>query len=113
MCICISSNMYKGLIGISPDGLLVFVSELYTGSISDKKLMLKSGLLNMDFTGGDMIMEDIGFKIVDLLHEKKSVLNIPPFLTEEQFSADVLENTQEIAQPQIHVESMLPHSHCI
>ena len=34
----------KGLVGISPLGVVSFLSDLYTGSISDKELTKSSGL---------------------------------------------------------------------
>ena len=40
-------NMYKALIGISPGGAITFVSKLFPGSISDKELTRKSGLLDL------------------------------------------------------------------
>ena len=33
-----NSNTFKALVGISPDGVITFVSSLYPGSISDKEL---------------------------------------------------------------------------
>ena len=36
----------KGLVGISPSGAITFVSQLYTGSISDQEIVLRSGLLS-------------------------------------------------------------------
>ena len=33
-----SHNTYKSLIGISPSGAVIFVSNLYPGSVSDKEL---------------------------------------------------------------------------
>ena len=38
----------KGLVGIIPSGQIVFVSQLYTGSISDRNLV-RSGFLNLPF----------------------------------------------------------------
>ena len=36
---------YKGLIGIAPSGAVTFASNLYPGSISDKEIVRRSGLL--------------------------------------------------------------------
>ena len=55
----------------------MFVSELYTGSISDKELVVQSGVLDY-IEEGDDIMADRGFIIDDLLAEKKATLNMPP-----------------------------------
>ena len=40
-------NTFKGLIGISPSGAVMFISDLYSGSISDKELTRKFELLQM------------------------------------------------------------------
>ena len=37
---------YKGLIGIAPSGAVTFISNLHPGSISDKEIVSRSGLLN-------------------------------------------------------------------
>ena len=55
---------YKGLIGIAPSGGITFVSQLYSGSISDKEIVAKSGILNDDlWGGGDSVMTDREFLI--------------------------------------------------
>ncbi|KAH8029489.1 hypothetical protein HPB51_000727 [Rhipicephalus microplus] len=38
-----SSNTFKGLIGVLPNGLVAFVSELFTGSSSDRECVIRSG----------------------------------------------------------------------
>ena len=91
----------KVLIGIIPSGAIVFVSPTYEGSISDKKLVERSKLLDL-LEIGDEIMADKGFDIQDLLGVK---LNIPPFLNSgTQFSSDNILRTKKIAQLRIHVE---------
>lgn len=37
----------KGLVGITPSGVIGFVSELYPGSITDKEITVKSGILEL------------------------------------------------------------------
>lgn len=71
-----SRTTYKGLLGITPNGLVSFVSSLYTGSISDKEITQRSGFLDMSFTDGDSVMADKGFLIEDMLKEKNVNLNI-------------------------------------
>ena len=55
-------NTYKGLIGISPSGAVTFVFDLYHGSIFDKELTRRSGILDL-LKEGDSIMADRGFDI--------------------------------------------------
>ena len=70
---------FKGLIGISPGGAVTFVSQLYTGSISDREIVIRSGFLKLPFQNNDSVMADKGFTIDDVLPIGVS-LNIPPFL---------------------------------
>ena len=57
---------YKGLIGIAPSGAVTFISNLYPGSISDKEITHRSGLLNEAlWAKNDSIMADRGFLISD------------------------------------------------
>uniref|UniRef100_A0A8C9XD36 THAP-type domain-containing protein n=1 Tax=Sander lucioperca TaxID=283035 RepID=A0A8C9XD36_SANLU len=73
------NTTFKGLVGISPSGLVTFVSDLYTGSISDKEITRESGILCL-LEEGDEVMADKGFLIKDLLTEINVSLVIPPFL---------------------------------
>ena len=87
----------KGLIGISPGGAIIFIGQLYTGSISDREIVVRSGLLDLPFQEKDSIMADKGFTIQDLLPLGVS-LNIPPFLgSSAQMPAQDVVHTQEIA----------------
>ena len=97
-------NTYKGLIGISPSGAVTFISELYPGSISDKELTRRSGLLDL-LESGDSIMADRGFDIEEDLALLGIRLNIPPSLKgKKQLDAKELVETRRIASLRIHVE---------
>ena len=61
---------YKGLIGVSPSGSITFVSQLYDGSISDKEIVRKSGILEKElWSPRDIVMADRGFTIEGDLKE--------------------------------------------
>lgn len=77
--------------GVTPSGVVSFVSECYEGSISDKRLVEVSGLLEK-LEPGDEVMADKGFQIQDLLAPLGVQLNIPPFLNSNQqmFADDVI-----------------------
>ena len=68
----------KGLVGISPRGAVTFISQLYTGGISDREIV-RSGFLELSFKDKDSILADKGFTIEDLL-PLGVTLNLPPFL---------------------------------
>ena len=58
-------NTFKNLVGISPGGAVNFVSKLFCGSISDRELTKRSGLLEL-LESSDTVMADHGFNIHDL-----------------------------------------------
>lgn len=99
-----NNNTFKALIGISPSGAITFISNLYSGSISDKELTRKSGILQL-LEKGDSVMADRGFDIEEDLIPLGVRLNIPPFLKGKSHLSDseTIE-TRRIASIRIHVE---------
>lgn len=69
----------KSLIDISPGGAITFISQLYTGSISDREIVVQNGFLDLPLLDNDSVMADKGFTVQDLLPLGVS-FNIPPFL---------------------------------
>ena len=59
--------------------MVTFISDLYPGSISDKELTRRSGLLEL-LEPGDSVIADRGFDIEEDLALVGVRLNIPPFL---------------------------------
>ena len=99
-----NSNTYKSLVGISPSGAVIFVSDLYPGSISNKELTKKGGLLDL-LQKGDSVMTDRGFDIQDYLTPLGVELNMPPFLRgKSQLDTKEMIETRRIALLRIHVE---------
>jgi len=95
---------FKALVGIAPSGAITFISQLYTGSISDREIVRRSGFLDQQFIDGDSVMADKGFTIQDLLPLNVS-LNLPPFLgSDAQMSEEDIIKTQQIASVRIHIE---------
>lgn len=70
-----SHNTFKGLIGISPNVWMTFVSVLYVGSISDRELVEKIHLIVLEHN--DYVMADREFEIQDMLAAKQAQLFIP------------------------------------
>ena len=96
-------NTLKALIGITPSGAISFISDLYGGSISDKKIVVKSGFLKL-LESGDSIMADRGFTLEDILPPGVE-LNIPPMMNETgQLTENERMTTRRIASLRIHVE---------
>lgn len=106
--VCYSSykahTTMKGLIGITPNGVVSFASELYCGSISDPDIVEKSGFLN-HIQKGDFIMADKGFIIQDQLATIGANLVKPNFLSDKcQFTKLESEHNKKVASLRIHVE---------
>ena len=101
-------NTLKALIAITPSGAISFISHLYGGNISDKKLTQMSGLLNL-LEPGDAIMADRGFTIDDILPHGVT-LNVPPRMNESgQLTESECTTTGCIASVRIHVERAMEH----
>ena len=95
---------YKFLVAIAPNGAILFVSDAYEGSISDKEKVRVSGFLDF-LNPGDVVMADRGFLIKELLNERHVKLIIPPFWrSRHRFTPQEEALTKDIAKHRIHVE---------
>ena len=106
--VCYSSykahTTMKALVGITPNGVVSFASELYCGSISDPDIVEKSGFLNY-MQKGDLVMADKGFLIQDQLAAHGASLVMPNFLSDKcQFTKKETEHNKKVASLRIHVE---------
>ncbi|XP_041375486.1 uncharacterized protein LOC121388248 [Gigantopelta aegis] len=111
-----SSTTLKCLIGCDPCGSLMFVSELFTGSVSDKEITTNSGFYDLlkalhergYLLEGDAVMADKRFTIGNELEKLGLKLNIPPFASSgSQMSPGDTELTQKIAKHRIHIERVI------
>jgi len=99
-----SHTTFKALIGIAPHGPITFVSNLYTGSISDVELTKVCGLLEL-LEPGDCVMADKGFTIQKILDERGVGLAIPHFLTARgKFTSREIAENDAITTYRVHVE---------
>ena len=95
---------YKFLVAVAPNGAIMFVSDAFEGSISDKEIVRQSGFLDF-LEAGDVVMADRGFLIEDYLNERNVKLIRPPFLgTRDRFTPQEEALTKDIAKHRIHVE---------
>jgi len=94
----------KGLVGIAPSGVITFLSQLYSGCISDREIVERSGIPDLPYDDGDGVMANKGFTIDDLLPLGVS-LNIPPFVGYcDQMPPEDVVKAQVIASLWIHIE---------
>ena len=57
---------FKFLIGITPSGVISYVSDAWGVRVSDRRIAMESGFLDL-LEPGDEVMADKGFTILDLL----------------------------------------------
>ena len=59
-------NTWKQLVGITPNGQVTYLSDLWGGRVSDKQITRESGVLDL-LSSGDNVMVDRGFDIKDIV----------------------------------------------
>ena len=72
-------------VGINPSGVFNFMSDLYSGTISDRAITIRSGLLEK-LEPMDDVMADRGFNLRDLVTKRNATLDIPLFAKGKQLS---------------------------
>ena len=104
---CKHHNTVKLLIGITPQGVISFLSKAWGGRVSDKHLTENCGLLNK-LLPGDIVLADRGFDIADSVGFYQATLKIPAFTRAKRpLSAYDIQETRKIANVRIHVERVI------
>lgn len=97
----------KFLIGISPQGVIMFISNAYGGRASDKFIAENSTFLN-NLQPGDLVLADRGFSISDSVRIYCAEVQYPSFLRgKKQLGAVEIETTRKLASVRIHVERVI------
>ena len=118
-CRQVTYSQYKGqhtakvMVGVSPAGLVTFISKVYGGRVSDKAIYQQSGLAEMLEPYVDAVMADKGFLIEDVYEQTCVQLYRPPFLrAQKQFSKRDAMYCAEIARARVHVERVIGCMKC-
>ncbi|XP_064486007.1 uncharacterized protein LOC135398538 [Ornithodoros turicata] len=101
------ANTMKFLIGITPNGLISYVSECWGGKVSDKQPVLQT-----DFTQhlqyGDAVMADRGFNVAEELGALGVQLVVPAYTKgKTQLSRTEVYTSREISRRRIRVEQVI------
>ena len=100
-------NTIKFLIGISPQGVISFISRAWGGRVSDKHLTANCGILK-NLLPEDIVLADRGCDIEESVALYGASLQIPAFTRgKDQLSAEDVEKTRRIANVRIHVERVI------
>ncbi len=114
-----SHNTYKALISITPYGAFNYISNMYSGNISDQFLTSICGFMSY-IKEGMTGMTDRGFNVEDLFLKKDAVLVKPPFTRKtdkrkgkgKRLNVEEIRRTRLIARLRIHVERAIQRLKC-
>ena len=97
------------MIGISPKGLVTYVSPSYGGSASDRQMIEQSPLLkDKMLSPGESIMADRGIMVQDLFASQDVRVNTPRTMKgRTQLPSDVVVEDRKIASKRVHVERVI------
>jgi len=99
-------NTVKIFLGITPQGVISFISDCWGGHTSDRYLTEHCGLLKKLLPAGDVALADRGFDIAESVGAMQATLHIPAFTKgKNQLSALEVEETRTIAN--VHIRYWL------
>lgn len=102
-----SHNTVKYLIGMSPAGVITFLSAGWGGQVSDKQITAESGFYDL-LEHNDEILADRGFTIRDELATRGATLRIPHFTKgKKQLSAQEVDISRRLSNVRIHIERVI------
>jgi hypothetical protein len=97
-------NTMKILVGITPGGLVSYVSEAYGGATSDRQAVERSTLTQI-CDPGDEIMADKGFNVEDLFLPYQVTINMPTFFKKKnRMSGETVKKDRKISSKRVHIE---------
>ena len=107
-----NGNTLKTMVGISPRGLVTYISDSYGGSVSDRQIIEKSELLQPGmFNPGDSIMADRGIMVQDLFAHRNVQVNTPTTMKgRNQLEPGTVIKDRRIASKRIHVERVIGYA---
>lgn len=96
-------NIWKSLVGVTPNGKVTFLSDLWGRRGLEKHITRESGVFDL-LEPGDNVMLDRGFDILGIVPACVTV-NMPPFWARhDQLTTAETEETMSITSVRIHVD---------
>ena len=100
-------NTVKFLLGITPQGVISFISKAWGGRVSDKHITKHCSFLK-HLLPGDLVLADRGFDIQSCVGSVCAEVKIPAFTKgRSQLSPTDVEDTRKLACVRIHVERVI------
>nr|XP_029736119.1 uncharacterized protein LOC115270923 [Aedes albopictus] len=104
-----NTNTFKTLVAIDEQGVILFVSNIFGGCVSDNRIVEMSGIVDL-LSEGDFVLADRGFEQIDALSAKGVVLNRPPRKKGAQLTEQEVASTRAIASRRIDVERVIGYA---
>jgi hypothetical protein len=103
------SNTLKTMIGVSPRGLVTYVSPSYGGSCSDRQIIERSTLVqDPPFSPKDSIMADRGIMVQDIFACQDVAVNTPQTMRgKNQHDPETVIKDRRISSKRVHVERVI------
>lgn len=102
-----NKNTVKVVVGITPGGLVSFVSSAYGGSASDRQVVMQTNLPSI-CDPGDEIMVDKGFTVEDVFSPYGVLVNIPSFFRKgNRIKGTIIIQDRKRAAKRVHVERVI------
>ena len=98
-------NTVKFLIGITPQGVISFISKGWGSHISDK-LLTESCVILEHLLLGNQILADCGFNVQESVGLHCAEIKVPPF-TRAKKQLSTLETARQLSCVHIHVERVI------
>lgn len=100
-------NTLKVMVGMSPGGMITYISPAYGGATSDRQIIARSDLFQK-LEKGDSIMADRGLNVQDLFAPYGVQVNIPTFMKgKNQLPGLVVKRDRRIASKRVHIERII------
>ena len=100
-------NTVKVLVGMSPGGLITYVSPACGGATSDRQIVGRLGLPTK-CDPADQIMGDKGFKVDDLFLPYQVTVNIPTFFRKKnRMSSAAVLRDRKVSSKRVHIERII------
>ena len=100
-------NTVKFLIGISPQGVITYISKGWGGRVSDRHLTENCGILEL-LLPGDQVLADRGFNIQEAVGLYCAEVKIPPFTRgKKQLDKIDVDFARQLSHVRIHVERVI------
>ncbi len=100
-------NTTKVLVGVTPGGLVSYVSKAYGGSTTDRQIVERSDIMTkVDPT--DTIMADKGFDVQDIFAPMDVGINIPTFFKKKnRMTGEIVLKDRAVSSKRVHVERII------